>query len=96
MNIIKEDGIIYIDGELDIFNAQDVRVKILEDYEKEKRDLVLDFSKVTFMDSTGLGVLISIQKTLNDDGHKLKIVNVDPKIKKIFVITELDEVFDIK
>ena len=96
MNIIKEDGIIYIDGELDIFNAQESRVKILEDYEKEKRDMVLDFSKVTFMDSTGLGVLISIQKTLNDDGHKLKIVNVDPKIKKIFVITELDEVFDIK
>ena len=96
MNIFKKDGTIYIDGELDIFNAQDVRVRVLDEYEKSKSDIVLDFSHVSFMDSTGLGVLISIQKVLNDDGYKLSIVNVDPKIKKIFVITELEEVFDIK
>ncbi|MFR1324574.1 MULTISPECIES: STAS domain-containing protein [Ezakiella] len=96
MNIFKKDGTIYIDGELDIFNAQDVRVRVLDEYEKSKSDIVLDFSHVSFMDSTGLGVLISIQKVLNDDGYKLRIVNVDPKIKKIFVITELEEVFDIK
>lgn len=96
MNIFKKDGTIYIDGELDIFNAQDVRVRVLDEYEKSKSDIVLDFSQVSFMDSTGLGVLISIQKVLNDDGYKLRIVNVDPKIKKIFVITELEEVFDIK
>ena len=88
MNIFKKDGTIYIDGELDIFNAQDVRVRVLDEYEKSKSDIVLDFSHVSFMDSTGLGVLISIQKVLNDDGYKLRIVNVDPKIKKIFVITE--------
>lgn len=96
MNIFKKDGTIYIDGELDIFNAQDVRVRVLDEYEKSKSDIVLDFSHVSFMDSTGLGILISIQKVLNDDGYKLRIVNVDPKIKKIFVITELEEVFDIK
>ena len=96
MNIFKKDGTIYIDGELDIFNAQDVRVRVLDEYEKSKSDIVLDFSHVSFMDSTGLGVLISIQKVLNDDGYKLRIVNVDPKLKKIFVITELEEVFDIK
>lgn len=96
MNIFKKDGTIYIDGELDIFNAQDVRVRVLDEYEKSKSDIVLDFSHVSFMDSTGLGVLISIQKVLNDDGYKLRIVNVDSKIKKIFVITELEEVFDIK
>ena len=96
MNIFKKDETIYIDGELDIFNAQDVRVRVLDEYEKSKSDIVLDFSHVSFMDSTGLGVLISIQKVLNDDGYKLRIVNVDPKIKKIFVITELEEVFDIK
>ena len=96
MNIFKKDGTIYIDGELDIFNAQDVRVRVLDEYEKSKSDIVLDFSHVSFMDSTGLGVLISIQKVFNDDGYKLRIVNVDPKIKKIFVITELEEVFDIK
>lgn len=96
MNIFKKDGTIYIDGELDIFNAQDVRVRVLDEYEKSKSDIILDFSHVSFMDSTGLGVLISIQKVLNDDGYKLRIVNVDPKIKKIFVITELEEVFDIK
>ena len=96
MHIFKKDGTIYIDGELDIFNAQDVRVRVLDEYEKSKSDIVLDFSHVSFMDSTGLGVLISIQKVLNDDGYKLRIVNVDTKIKKIFVITELEEVFDIK
>ena len=48
------------------------------------------------MDSTGLGILISIQKIMEEEGHKIKIVNVDNKIKKIFVITELDKVFGVE
>lgn len=96
MKIYKQDNKIFIEGEFDIYNAQDARVKILEEYEKEKEDIVLDFSGVTFMDSTGLGVLISIQKTLEEENHKLKITNVDRKIKKIFVITELDKVFGVE
>lgn len=96
MKIYKEDNKIFLEGEFDIFNAQEARVQILEQYEKEKGDIVLDFSNVSFMDSTGLGVLISLQKTVEEDEHAIKIINVDNKIKKIFVITELDKVFGVE
>lgn len=96
MKIYRKEDKIFIEGEFDIYNAQDARTKILEEYEKEKEDIVLDFSGVTFMDSTGLGILISLQKILEEENHKLKITNVDNKIKKIFVITELDKVFGVE
>lgn len=96
MDILNKDGKIFIDGEFDIYNAHEARTKILEAYENNKSDIVLDFSGVSFMDSTGLGILISIQKIMEEEGHKIKIVNVDNKIKKIFVITELDKVFGVE
>lgn len=94
MKVEKRDGIFYLAGEFDIFHASDVQSTIMDNYDG-KDDMILDFGSVTFMDSTGLGILISILKEIEDDGKKIKIQNVSKRIKKVFVITELDKVFGI-
>lgn len=87
---------LYLKGEIDIFNSREVRERIMNFYFEKRTDIVLDFTDVNFIDSTGLGILIAIEKEAETDGNKVWIENVDPKIKKIFIITELDKVFGVK
>ena len=94
MEVLKRDGIFYLSGEFDIFHAGNVESKIMEDYDG-KSDLILDFGGVTFMDSTGLGILISMLKELEEDGNMILVKNATDRIKKVFEITELDKVFGI-
>jgi anti-sigma B factor antagonist len=60
-------------------------------YEK----LIIDLSKVTFLNSTGIGVLVSAQTTYAKKGWKVKLCGVNKNIDSIFVITKLTLVFDV-
>ena len=61
---------------------------------QEKR-LILNFEKVKFMSSSFLGLLVKVHKrVLELEGH-LQLCNLDPKIYKVFEITQLTKVFDI-
>ena len=63
--------------------------------ENQERKLVLNFEKVRFMSSAFLGLLVKVHKrVLELDGH-LQLMNLDPKIQKVFEITQLTKVFDI-
>ncbi len=56
--------------------------------------IVVDFSKVKIIDSTGLSVLISTHNTIKDK-HPLELVNVSDDIKKLLAITRLDKHFQV-
>ncbi|MCI5675648.1 MAG: STAS domain-containing protein [Ezakiella sp.] len=92
----NKDNRLYLKGEIDIFNSRETREEIMDFYFKRRDDIVLDFKDVDFIDSTGLGILIAVRKEAENDGNKVTIENVNSKIKKIFVITELDQVFEVK
>jgi len=63
--------------------------------ENEQKRLVLNFQNVRFMSSSFLGLLVKIHKRVVEmDGH-LQLFNLDPKIHKVFEITQLVKVFDI-
>ena len=57
--------------------------------------LILDFSKVRFLSSAVLGLLIRISKKVYEHDGQLKLCSIDPKIFKIFKITRLTKIFDI-
>ncbi|MCI6610594.1 MAG: STAS domain-containing protein [Ezakiella sp.] len=94
MQIEKVNGVFYLKGEFDIFHTNNVEAELLEAHNMDE-DMILDFSGVSFMDSTGLGILISLSKELEQTGKKVIIQNVTKRIKKVFEITELDKVFGI-
>jgi len=63
--------------------------------ENQQKRLVLNFAKVRFMSSAFLGLLVKVHKRTLDAGGRLQLYNLDPKIQKVFEITQLVKVFDI-
>ncbi|HHV60605.1 MAG TPA: anti-sigma F factor antagonist [Clostridiaceae bacterium] len=77
--------VIKIKGELDHHTAEDVRQKIDNEIMKSvAKNVVFDFSEVSFMDSSGIGVIMGRYKNLKQLRGKVSLVNLKPQLKKIF------------
>jgi len=63
--------------------------------ENQDKRLVLNFQNVKFMSSSFLGLLVKIYKRVVEMDGRLQLFNLDPKIHKVFEITQLIRVFDI-
>ena len=62
--------------------------------DQDKKKVLLDLGKVSWMDSSGLGVLVSGHTTLSRAGGVLRILNATKKIHELFIITKLITIFD--
>ena len=62
---------------------------------KKAPKIVINFSKVTYVDSSGLATLVEILKGMRIYGGKMRLSNLSPKIKSLFEITKLEKLFDI-
>ena len=79
-----------ITDEIDDCNVQKIRRKA--DYEIERympRKVVFDFDSVTFMDSSGIGLIIGRYKFTNMLGGKLEVANLTQSVKKIFEMSSI-------
>lgn len=83
-------------GEIDIYSSLKFKEEILENFNSKKTDILIDGANLEYIDSTGLGALIYILKSLKDDGFKIHLINIKANIKKLFDITELDKLFVIR
>ncbi|MCM1989473.1 STAS domain-containing protein [Oceanirhabdus seepicola] len=63
---------------------------------KGEKHFVLNFNNCSFIDSTGLGVLVGIYKKCMELEGSFKLNSINPKVMKIFELTRLDKVFEIK
>jgi anti-sigma B factor antagonist len=87
--------ILDINGEIDLYNAPEIKSKITELTEQGKNDIIINLKKVSYIDSSGIGVLISSLSSLKKAGGSLKIINVYDSVKKVFELTKLTSFFDI-
>ena len=62
--------------------------------DQEKSKVLLDLGKVSWMDSSGLGVIVSGHTTLSRAGGALRILNATKKINELFIITKLITIFE--
>lgn len=84
---LKEDKqlIFKITEDIDECLAQKIRRKLDNEIERYMpKEIIFDFSKVTFMDSAGIGLLIGRYKLANMIGGRVKIANITSSIRKIF------------
>ncbi len=90
----KDDKlIVLLTGELDHHSAEEVRAKIDDRLDRDKiNKLVMNFSGVTFMDSSGIGVVIGRYKKLLGKNGEICVVEVKDRVKKVF---ELSGMFKI-
>ena len=87
--------VISLAGEVDLYTAPEFKQQLLEVINQGARNVVVDFSNTTFIDSTTLGVLVGGVKRLRTNDGQLSLVCSDRNITKIFEITGLDRVFTI-
>jgi anti-sigma B factor antagonist len=87
--------VIALSGEVDLYTAPEFKQQLLEVIGQGGREIVVDFTDTTFIDSTTLGVLVGGVKRLRPNGGRLSLVCNDRNITKIFEITGLNKVFDI-
>lgn len=88
-------SIVHVSGEIDVYTAPALRHELDEQIRLGCTDLVVDLSNVTFMDSTGLGVLVGRLKLIRTQGGRMRILGATERVLKVFTITGLDRVFDI-
>jgi anti-sigma B factor antagonist len=79
-------------GELDIYRAPELRSVLFEVLGAGARRVTVDRAGVSFLDSTGLGVLVSALKKLRQDGGELEIRRPTPTTRKVLEITGLTRI----
>jgi len=85
-------GIIHLKGMFVAGKSQEAE-KILNGITESK---VLDFRNLKYISSSGLGILIKVQRSLDASGDKLKIINASDHIRELFTVTRFDLIFDIE
>jgi len=77
---------------LDAATAPACRGEIEENLQEAPRRVLVDLSLVSFVDSTGLGVLVALVKKMSADG-KIAVVGANAAVRRLFQITKLDTLF---
>lgn len=88
--------LVTINGELVLTDSQQIKEEVKQAIEKDGRfQVVIDLSKVDFIDSSGLGVLIGWFKTVNQAQGKIAYVGLTEYVNKIISLAKLDKIFPI-
>ncbi len=93
----EDSGVMILEPKGKIMGGPDATIlhDQLHDYiDQNKKKVVIDLSKVEWMNSTGLGILISGLTTLRNNGGELKLACVTDKIESLLTITKLITVFE--
>lgn len=90
MNVSSER--VDLAGRLDATQVDHVR----EEMSAVQSSTIVDFERLDYISSAGLGVLLGVQKRLSEKGQGLKLVNLNRHIREIFRITGFDHVFEIE
>ena len=88
---ITDKGLIAVEGRLDA--AQAVRAQVFLD--QVDGPCILDLTKLEYISSAGLGVLLKTHKRLMGSGDGIKLVNVNHNIHDIFRYSGFDKLFEI-
>lgn len=83
-------------GEIDIHSSQEFKTRFNEIVSGCTGDLYIDCAQLTYIDSTGLGILVGAIKEMRKENNSIYILNLKENIKKLFLITGLDKLFKIQ
>lgn len=87
--------IVEVDGELIVGNRQELKDTVLDRLEQGDRRFLIDFTASSYIDSSGLGVLVSLSKKIREAGGALRLAGLNEDLRTLFELTKLDTLFQI-
>lgn len=87
--------IIDISGEMDLYNAFRLNELVNKMIEKKVTLFVVNFEKVAYIDSSGIGTLIKIYSMMKKKGLRFTLAGVHGSVKKVIELTKLNDYFPI-
>lgn len=88
-------NVLPLDGEIDLHVSPEVAESLRSMIAEKPRQIVIDLTKVTYLDSSGLAVLIEGMQNVQKYGGRFGLAGVQDDVKHIFDIARLDQVFEI-
>jgi anti-sigma B factor antagonist len=87
--------VVSVAGEIDVASAPSLAAKLEEVVDRGRVEIVLDLSEVTFLDSSGLAVLVKYLKRVLPAGGQIRLVVTNRAVRQAIEITHLDTVFAV-
>lgn len=94
---VNDDGIsvIRVEGQLIVGNRQELKALIQEGIEAGERRFLIDCSQTAYIDSSGLGALVTISKKIRESGGEMRLAGLNEDLRALFELTKLDSLFTI-
>lgn len=92
-----EDNIALLDveGDIDLYTASDLKDSIFEQIDIGKTNIIINLDQVTYIDSSGIGTLITSLSKIKKINGNMCIINVYDSVRKVFELTKLTTFFKI-
>ena len=87
--------LIEVEVQLIVGNRQELKQQVLEQLEGGDTKFVIDLAKTGYIDSSGLGVLVSLSKKIREQGGELRLASLSEDLRTLFELTKLDTLFRI-
>ena len=91
----EQSNVLSLEGEIDLHNSPEVAESLRAMIAKKPKVVVVDLTKVTYFDSSGLAVLIEGMQNVQEYGGKFALAGVQESVQHILEIARLDQVFQI-
>jgi anti-sigma B factor antagonist len=98
VSIVEHEDIVSLllkEERLDAHNSNELKTQLLNLFEDGKKKIIIDLSAVRFIDSSGLGALVSGFKNASSRDGALKLCGLQTQVKSMFELTRLHRVFEI-
>ncbi|HEX3926654.1 MAG TPA: STAS domain-containing protein [Gemmatimonadales bacterium] len=86
---------ITVDGQLIVVNRQELKQLVQDAIDRGERKFLFDFTRTAYIDSSGLGALVSISKRVREAGGDLRLAGLNEDLRSLFELTKLDTLFTI-
>lgn len=92
---LEDVTVVDVTGQLIVGNRQELKQVVLEQLNTGSRKFLMDFRNTAYIDSSGLGVLVSLSKKIREKGGELRLASLNEDLRTLFDLTKLNTLFRI-